>query len=57
MAGTRKDKKAIQAYVDAGVWRQLRIMAMDSDKTLQELIAEILGDAVAKGGRKAKGDK
>lgn len=57
MAGTRADKKAITVYVEASVWRVLKLAAMDSGKSLQDLVADLLKDAAAKPGRKGRGER
>ena len=41
---SRRDTKLVQAHVPAEVSRQLKQLALDEDKTLQQLIVEALND-------------
>ena len=41
---SRRNTKLVQAHVPAEVSRQLKQLALDEDKTLQQLIVEALND-------------
>ncbi len=43
-APSRVGKKALIGYFDPGVSRQLKQMALDGDRTIQDLLTEALND-------------
>lgn len=49
---SRVGKKAVGGHFDQAVIRQLKIMAIDNDSSIQDLLAEALNDLFVKHGQK-----
>lgn len=53
LAPCRQGKKVISGYFDPSASRQLKLMALDAETTVQALLEEALNDLFRKHGRSA----
>ena len=50
VAPSRENRKAVVVHMDRGGYRELRILGIDSDRSLQSLLIEAIDDLLAKNG-------
>ena len=50
---SRRGKKAITVYFEPDVIKQLKLVGIEEDKSMQDMIAEALNDYFAKHGKRA----
>jgi hypothetical protein len=53
LAPSRRGKRNVSAYVDAAAAKQLRLLAVDLDTSIQALVEEALNDLFRKHGKSA----
>lgn len=51
---SRQGKKAVGGFFDDAKWKKLKMIGLEHDKTMQELLSEATDDLIAKYERKRK---